>query len=82
MNPFSSPGASDETSAAFGGRLRLVRSDSRRFKTKILDEERLAGFNQSADLSTYPRKNSVRTARATAIIAIRHDSLFAACKSG
>src|ERR1700678_1302006 len=31
-----------------------------------LDEERLAGFNQSADLSTYPRKISVRTTRATA----------------
>src|SRR5208282_452272 len=30
-----------------------------------LDEERLAGFNQSADLSTYRRKNSVRTTRAT-----------------
>jgi hypothetical protein len=33
-----------------------------------LDEERLAGFNQSADLSTYPRKISVRTTRATALI--------------
>src|ERR1035438_10335518 len=31
-----------------------------------LDEERLAGFNQSADLSTYPRKSSVCTTRATA----------------
>src|SRR5260370_36621846 len=31
-----------------------------------LDEERLAGFNQSADPSTYRRKNSVRTTRATA----------------
>src|SRR5271169_2156357 len=30
-----------------------------------LDEERLAEFNQSADLSTYRRKNSVRTTRAT-----------------
>jgi hypothetical protein len=26
---------------------------------RTLDEERLAGFNQSADLSTYPRKISV-----------------------
>ncbi len=33
-----------------------------------LDEERLAGFNQPADLSTYPRKISVRTTRATAQI--------------
>jgi hypothetical protein len=32
-----------------------------------LDDERLAGFNQSADLSTYPRKISVRTSRATAV---------------
>jgi hypothetical protein len=32
-----------------------------------LDEERLAGFNQSADPSTYPRKKSVRTTRATAL---------------
>jgi len=32
-----------------------------------LDEERLAGFNQSADPSTYRRKNSVRTTRATAM---------------
>jgi hypothetical protein len=32
-----------------------------------LDEERRAGFNQSADLSTYPRKISVRTTRATAV---------------
>ena len=31
-----------------------------------LDDERLAGFNQSADLSTHRRKNSVRTTRATA----------------
>jgi hypothetical protein len=31
-----------------------------------LDEERNAVFNQSADLSTYPRKISVRTTRATA----------------
>src|ERR1039457_2187834 len=31
-----------------------------------LDEERRAGFNHSADLSTYPRKISVRTTRATA----------------
>ena len=31
-----------------------------------LDGERLAGFNQSADPSTYRRKNSVRTTRATA----------------
>jgi hypothetical protein len=31
-----------------------------------LDEERYAVFNQSADLSTYPRKISVRTTRATA----------------
>jgi hypothetical protein len=31
-----------------------------------LDEGRLAGFNQSADPSTYRRKNSVRTTRATA----------------
>src|SRR5271167_2972950 len=30
-----------------------------------LDEEHLAEFNQSADLSTYRRKNSVRTTRAT-----------------
>jgi hypothetical protein len=33
-----------------------------------LDDERLAGFNQSADLSTYPRKISVRTSRATALV--------------
>jgi hypothetical protein len=32
-----------------------------------LDEEPLSGFNQSADLSTYPRKISVRTTRATAV---------------
>src|SRR5258708_39979942 len=31
-----------------------------------LDEERLAEFNQSADRSTYRKKKSVRTARATA----------------
>jgi hypothetical protein len=31
-----------------------------------LDEERNAVFNQSADLSTYPRKISVRTPQATA----------------
>ena len=31
-----------------------------------LDEERFAGFNRSADPSTYRRKNSVRTTRATA----------------
>jgi hypothetical protein len=31
-----------------------------------LDEERLAGFNHSADPSTYRRKISVRTTRATA----------------
>ena len=37
-----------------------------------LDEESLAGFNQSADLSTYPRKNSVRTTRATALVCLRH----------
>src|SRR5450759_4333339 len=34
-----------------------------------LDEERLAGFNQSADPSTYRRRNSVRTPRATAAYA-------------
>src|SRR5208283_251419 len=33
-----------------------------------LDEEPLAGFNQSADLSTHRRKNSVRTTRATAVL--------------
>src|SRR5271154_725865 len=33
-----------------------------------LDEERLAEFNQSADPSTYQRKISVRTTRATARI--------------
>jgi hypothetical protein len=32
-----------------------------------LDEERLAEFNQSADRSTYRRKKSVRTTRATAL---------------
>jgi hypothetical protein len=31
-----------------------------------LDEESASGFNYSADLSTYPRKISVRTTRATA----------------
>src|SRR5450631_1704273 len=31
-----------------------------------LDEERLAGFNQSADPSTHRRENSVRTTWATA----------------
>jgi hypothetical protein len=31
-------------------------------------KERLAGFNQSADPSTYPQKISVRTTRATAMI--------------
>jgi hypothetical protein len=36
-----------------------------------LDDERLAGFNQSADLSTYPRKISVRASRATANCCVR-----------
>jgi hypothetical protein len=35
-----------------------------------LDEKRNAVFNQSADLSTYPRKISVRTPRATALAPI------------
>jgi hypothetical protein len=38
----------------------MARDERRR-----LDEERLAGFNQSTDLSTYPQKISVRTTRAT-----------------
>jgi hypothetical protein len=42
--------------------VRAIAKDQRR----RLDEERLAGFNQSADLSTHPRKISVRTTRATA----------------
>src|ERR1700679_3521917 len=33
-----------------------------------LDEERLAEFNQSADRSTYRRKKTVRTTRATAVL--------------
>src|SRR5450631_2613273 len=37
-----------------------------------LDEERIAGFNQSADLSTYRRKYSVRTTRATAHCIFNH----------
>jgi hypothetical protein len=35
-------------------------------QSRRLDDERLAGFNHSVDLSTYPRKISVRTTRATA----------------
>src|SRR5271156_2435244 len=35
-----------------------------------LDEERLAEFNQSADCSTYRRKKSVRTIRATAVSSV------------
>src|ERR1022692_2942648 len=38
-----------------------------KYQRRRLDEERLAGFNQSADPSTHRRKNSVRTTRATAI---------------
>src|SRR6266851_3724817 len=41
---------------------RAIAKDQRR----RLDEEPFTGFNQSADLSTYPRKISVRTTRATA----------------
>jgi hypothetical protein len=37
-----------------------------KYQRRRLDEERLAGFNQSADPSTHRRKNSVRTTRATA----------------
>jgi hypothetical protein len=37
-----------------------------------LDDERLAGFNHPADLSTYPRKISVRTTRATAAFGKMH----------
>src|SRR6266702_2868092 len=36
-------------------------------RRRRLDEERNAGFNQSADPSTYPRRISVRTTRATAV---------------
>src|ERR1035438_8426886 len=38
-----------------------------KYQRRRLDEERLAGFNQSADPSTHRRKNSVRTTRATAV---------------
>ena len=41
--------------------VRAIAKDQRR----RLDGEPLAGFNQSADPSTYRRKNSVRTTRAT-----------------
>src|ERR1700732_4163234 len=37
-------------------------------RRRRLDEEPFTGFNQSADLSTYPRKISVRTTRATALL--------------
>ena len=40
-----------------------------KYQRRRLDEERLAGFNQSADPSTHRRKNSVRTTRATAAFA-------------
>jgi hypothetical protein len=37
-----------------------------KIKEEDLTKNALAGFNQSADLSTYRSKNSVRTTRATA----------------
>jgi hypothetical protein len=37
-----------------------------------LDDERLARFNQSADLSTYPRKISVRTTRRMKLMGDKH----------
>src|ERR1700733_3549916 len=54
-------------SASDRARVRAIASTDQR---RRLDEERLAGFNQSADLSTYPRKISVRTPRATAIVSL------------
>ncbi len=51
-----------------------------------LDEERLAGFNQSADLSTHRRKISVRTTRAIAVIgrfvASAHDNFMRGNRHG
>src|ERR1700677_2218735 len=64
-DPFSHPRKNRELllpSASDRAWVGAIAKDQRR----RLDEERLAGFNQSADLSTYPRKISVRTTRATA----------------
>jgi hypothetical protein len=48
-----------------------------------LDDERLAGFNQSADLSTHRRRNSVRTTQATALNRIvKHDESTNGADSG
>jgi hypothetical protein len=63
-NRFSQPRKKPELLLPDGISLRWsgwIAKDQRR----RLDEERLVGFNRSADLSHYPRKISVRTNRAT-----------------
>jgi hypothetical protein len=60
MSPYN---ISKSTSASDCAWVRAIAKDQRR----RLDEETLAGFNQSADLSTYPKKISVRSTRATAL---------------